>query len=63
MSLKILNTCINCDVCESKCPNQAISEGVDFYVINPNLCNECQGDFDEPQCVLFCPVDCIILDN
>ena len=59
MALMITEECINCDVCEPKCPNQAIYMGVDYYEINPNLCTECVGHFDTPQCQLFCPVDCI----
>ncbi|RMH94416.1 YfhL family 4Fe-4S dicluster ferredoxin [Lysobacter pythonis] len=59
MSLKILDTCINCDVCEPACPNQAISQGEAVYVIDPALCTECVGHFDEPQCVIVCPVECI----
>lgn len=63
MSLKITDTCINCDVCEPVCPNQAISQGVEYYQIDPNKCTECVGHFDEPQCVQVCPVDCIPLDE
>jgi ferredoxin len=37
----ILDTCINCGACESECPNEAISLGEDFYVIAPDLCDEC----------------------
>lgn len=59
MALMITSECINCDVCEPACPNQAISVGPDFYVINPALCTECVGHFDEPQCRMVCPVDCI----
>lgn len=59
MSLKILDTCINCDVCEPVCPNRAISQGETVYVIDPALCTECVGHFDEPQCVIVCPVECI----
>ena len=59
MALLITDECINCDVCEPECPNQAISMGVDFYVIDPGKCTECVGHFDEPQCVQVCPVDCI----
>lgn len=33
-----------------------------IYEIHPDLCTECVGHFDEPQCQLFCPVDCIPLD-
>ena len=59
MALLITDECINCDVCEPACPNDAISEGDDIYVINPDLCTECVGHFNEPQCVEICPVDCI----
>lgn len=62
MALKITEECINCDVCEPECPNNAISEGEEIYVINPELCTECVGHFDEPQCQQVCPVDCIPLD-
>ena len=62
MALKITAECINCDVCEPECPNQAISMGDDIYVIDPNKCTECMGHFDEPQCVQVCPVECIPKD-
>ncbi|MEO1766973.1 YfhL family 4Fe-4S dicluster ferredoxin [Thiobacter aerophilum] len=60
MSLKITDECINCDVCEPECPNGAISQGPDIYVIDPNMCTECVGHYDTPQCMEVCPVDCII---
>ncbi|WP_201597033.1 YfhL family 4Fe-4S dicluster ferredoxin [Psychrobacter fulvigenes] len=62
MALLITDECINCDVCEPVCPNEAISEGEDIYVIDPDLCTECVGHFDEPQCVVICPIDCIPQD-
>jgi ferredoxin len=62
MALKITDECINCDVCEPECPNQAISQGEEYYVIDPRRCTECVGHFAEPQCVKVCPVDCIPLD-
>lgn len=62
MALKITDECINCDVCEPECPNQAISQGVEYYVIDPARCTECVGHFDTPQCVEVCPVECIPLD-
>ena len=58
----ITDECINCDVCEPECPNEAISPGEEIYEINPNKCTECVGHYDEPQCQLVCPVDCIPLD-
>jgi ferredoxin len=62
MALMITEECINCDVCEPECPNAAISQGDEIYVIDPNLCTECVGHYDEPQCVSVCPVDCIPKD-
>ncbi len=62
MALMITDECINCDVCEPECPNGAISQGEEIYVINPNLCTECVGHFDTPQCVEVCPIACIPLD-
>jgi ferredoxin len=59
MALIITDECINCDVCEPECPNGAISQGEEIYVIDPNLCTECVGHFDAPQCQQVCPVDCI----
>ena len=62
MALLITDECINCDVCEPECPNGAISQGAEIYVIDPHRCTECAGHFDEPQCRKVCPVDCIPLD-
>ena len=62
MALMITDECINCDVCEPECPNEAISMGAEIYQINPDKCTECVGHFDEPQCVQVCPVECIPLD-
>jgi ferredoxin len=55
----ITDECINCDVCEPVCPNDAIYQGHEIYEIDPNLCTECVGHYDEPQCVSVCPIDCI----
>ena len=62
MALIITDECINCDVCEPECPNEAISMGPEIYVIEPSKCTECVGHFDEPQCVQVCPVACIPVD-
>lgn len=59
MALYITDECINCDVCEPECPNNAIYEGEEIYEIDPTLCTECVGHYDEPQCQQVCPVDCI----
>lgn len=62
MALYITDECINCDVCEPVCPNNAIYEGDEIYEINPSLCTECVGHYDNAQCVEVCPVDCILVD-
>ena len=62
MALLITKKCINCDMCEPECPNDAISMGPEYYVIDPNRCTECVGHFDEPQCQQICPVECIPVD-
>ena len=62
MSLIITDECINCDVCEPECPNEAIFMGEEIYEIDWTLCTECIGHYDEPQCVEVCPVDCIPKD-
>ena len=59
MALMITDECINCDVCEPECPNGAISMGEEIYVIDPDLCTQCVGNFETSQCVEVCPVECI----
>jgi len=58
----ITDECLNCAVCELECPNNAIYQGEEIYEINFNLCTECVGHFNEPQCVEVCAVDCIMID-
>lgn len=53
MSTMITEECINCGACEPECPNEAISEGDDIYVIDPARCTECAA---------VCPVDCCVPD-
>jgi ferredoxin len=62
MALWITDQCINCDVCEPVCPNQAIYPGQKLYHIAPERCTECVGHYSEPQCVEVCPVECIFVD-
>ena len=62
MALKITDECINCDVCELECLNDAIYQGEEIYEINPELCTECVGHYETSQCVEVCPVDAINLD-
>jgi ferredoxin len=34
----------------------------EFYYIVPDLCTECNGFHDTPQCASVCPVDCCLTD-
>lgn len=63
MALLIKDTCTNCDMCEPECPNDAITFGEEIYEINPDLCTECIGFYEEPTCMKVCPINnCIIVD-
>ncbi len=62
MALMIGPECMSCGLCIEECPNDAILESIPVYVIDPDLCTECVGAFDEPQCVRVCPLDVIILN-
>lgn len=62
MALLINNKCINCDMCDPECPNQAITLGKKIFEIDPDKCTECVGHYDTPTCVSVCPIDCIKKD-
>jgi ferredoxin len=62
MATYITDECINCGACEPECPNEAISEGEDIYVIDPKLCTECVGFHDHEACQAVCPVECCLPD-
>ncbi len=57
MSYFINTDCISCSACEPVCPNQAIREGENIFVINPARCTECVGSFKSSQCAEVCPVE------
>src|SRR5512147_675738 len=62
MATRITDDCINCGACEPECPNSAISQGDDIYVIDPDLCTECVGFYDHEACQAVCPVECCLPD-
>ena len=62
MAYKITDECISCGACESECKNNAISEGEELYVIDPDKCTECVGWFESPKCAEVCPVDAPVSD-
>lgn len=50
MAYKICDDCISCGACAAQCPVDAICEGENKYVIDPELCIECGC------CEDICPV-------
>ncbi|MEM9423403.1 MAG: 4Fe-4S binding protein [Spirochaetota bacterium] len=54
MAYKIdAETCINCTLCVSECPTDAISEDYDAHVIEAAACIDCGA------CLSVCPEECI----
>jgi ferredoxin len=41
MARKINDDCISCGACADSCPVDAISEGENKYVIDPDVCIDC----------------------
>jgi len=62
MSTMITQECINCGACVPECPNEAIAEGPEVYVIDATLCTECVGFHAEEACQAVCPVTCCVQD-
>jgi len=62
MTTHITEVCINCGACEPECPNEAIREGDDIYVIDPERCTECVGFHDHEACQAVCPIECCLPD-
>jgi len=62
MAISITDDCISCGACISECPNDAISEGDNIYVIDPERCTECVGFADVEACQSVCPEECCLPD-
>lgn len=62
MAYKITDECISCGACEPECKNEAIREGEELYIIDPDKCTECVGWFETQKCAEVCPVDCCVPD-
>jgi len=60
MAMTVTDECISCGACEPECPNDAITEGDDIFIIDADKCTECEGHHDEPACIEVCPVECIV---
>ena len=62
MATHITSECINCDACVPECPNDAISQGDETYVIDAAKCTECVGFHEAEACQAVCPVTCCVTD-
>ena len=54
MAYKITDACVKCGTCAENCPVEAITEGEDMYVIDPDVCVSCG------QCADNCPVGAVV---
>lgn len=62
MALKIVaELCTACGDCEPLCPSKSIVPHKGLYKIKADTCTECEGEFDEPQCLSVCNEDGCIL--
>lgn len=41
MPYRITEECLACGICADECPNGAISEGDDTFLIDPEACTDC----------------------
>jgi DNA-binding transcriptional regulator YiaG len=55
MSYNINESCFQCGSCEAVCPTGAIQLQDVEYTIDLELCNNCEGYYAEPQCIISCP--------
>lgn len=61
MTMTITEDCTACYACEPECPNEAIRMGKGgIFVIEPELCTDCEGYFEQSQCVAVCSVDACV---
>ncbi|CAM4441653.1 4Fe-4S dicluster domain-containing protein [Vibrio agarivorans] len=60
MSVEINQKCVGCFACYNVCPNRAIAydqEQHPNFRVHTTRCNQCNGQFDKPQCGEICPVE------
>ena len=62
MALKIIaELCTACADCEPVCPTNSIIPFKGLFKIEEDTCTECEGDFDDAQCLDVCMEDgCIV---
>ncbi|MBF0415505.1 MAG: 4Fe-4S binding protein [Magnetococcales bacterium] len=62
MALRITQYCVGCWACAGVCPNQAIQVVHHVFTILTSSCQECDGDYPDPQCGAICPIEEAIVD-
>ncbi len=53
MAYVISDDCVSCGTCAEECPSEAISQGDEHYVIDPDICVDCGT------CAEACPTEAI----
>ena len=56
MSYTISESCPTCNSCRIDCPTDAIQIENGEYWIDQKKCNNCEGYYEEPQCIVQCPI-------
>ena len=54
MAYKITDACVKCGACADNCPVEAITEGEETFVIDPDICVSCGS------CADNCPTEAIV---
>ncbi len=57
MAYTISKLCTQCDECLPQCPTGAIKQDGKKLWIDPMLCNNCEGFYDQPLCASLCLSD------
>jgi ferredoxin len=56
----VADLCAACGACEAECPVGAIRQKGAVFIIDPKICVDCVGHFDQPRCVEVCPTDACV---
>ena len=62
MAYMITEDCVMCGNCEQHCPNEAISEGEDTNIVDPERCTGCVGFYEVSKCSVICSQEACIPD-